>query len=74
MGLAWNAEKGPGDRMGPPDMSVYEAAEAEYIRNAIGEAQMALNDADVAAGAEYIDKAKQHIQRAMDSLAQLVED
>lgn len=57
-----------------PDDSLAIAAESEYIRNAIGEARLHLNDADTAAGNENVWKAKQAIQSALDVLSDLVED
>lgn len=56
----------------PPDDSVAIAAESKYIHQAIVEARMHLNDADIAAGAESLYKAKQHIQSALEVLADLV--
>lgn len=74
MGLAWYAEKGPGNCMGPPDDSLVIAAESEYIRNAICDARKHLDDADNAAGNENVWKAKQAVQSALDVLSDLVED
>lgn len=57
-----------------PDDSLAIAAESEYIRAAIGDARKHLDDADNAAGAENVWKAKQAIQSALDVLSDLVED
>lgn len=74
MGLAWYAERGFGDCMGPIDDSLAIAAEAEYIDNAIGEALIHLADAQNAARNEHNGKAREHVQSALDCLAQIVED
>lgn len=42
MGLAWYAERGPGDCMGPADNSVAIAAEAESLVRDIDEAMASL--------------------------------
>lgn len=42
MGLAWYAEKGPGDCMGPADRSVQIAAEAASLVRDIDEAMASL--------------------------------